>query len=586
MTSPATEAVSGLPSALRRVAIYLFFDPSGIVDDYILHKLSALRDHCEHILVVSNSPIEEASRQRLATAADEIFERENVGFDVWAYKEALAELGEERLAQYDELLLMNYTFFGPVGSFSPLFERMDALPGVDFWGITDHDVAVHPYAPDIPLPRHIQSHWLAVRRAMFTSEAWRAYWRDMPMITSYIDSIVQHEARFTRYFTNAGFKGETAFPLDDYPTAHPIAESTEAILADGCPIVKRRSFFSDPFYLDRRGIDTRQIAQAVALSGYPMDLLYSNLARTSEPRVLAANLGLLEVLPDRELSPVPSSLRVAGIGHAPDAAGVERLVSAFGALPAGSQIVITVPEGSAAASAPVPTGVEIRPVPAHVGTSTALLVGARDLIEGDAIDVLVRLHADRGPGLVPITTSAQREHQLFRDVIASPGHLRNTLELFERWPSLGMTIPPVVHMGFGTLGRGWAKTRPRAERLAKRAAIAVPFDENTPLAPHGGMFVARPAALRPLLAAAADWPAPLEGEVRPGGPRDLEGALERLLAYSALSQGLHVRQVTHPDTIALGYPLLEVKLAHHVAERHAAALKRKKKRDWLGRRRS
>ena len=84
--------------------------------------------------------------QRLEGVADTVWERENVGFDVWGYKDALEQFGAERLAEYDELILMNYTWFGPVRPFEPVFERMDAR-AVDFWGMTDH-------GEEIPEPVH------------------------------------------------------------------------------------------------------------------------------------------------------------------------------------------------------------------------------------------------------------------------------------------------------------------------------------------------------------------------------------------------------------------------------------------------
>ena len=44
-------------SHLRRVIFYLFYDDQGIVDDYVPHKLKALRPYAEHIFVVSNSKL-------------------------------------------------------------------------------------------------------------------------------------------------------------------------------------------------------------------------------------------------------------------------------------------------------------------------------------------------------------------------------------------------------------------------------------------------------------------------------------------------------------------------------------------------
>ena len=117
------------PPGGRRVIFYLLHDSRGEVDDYILYKLAELRPFAEHIFVVVNGDLTEKGRRRLEGVADTVWVRENVGFDVWGYKTALEEFGDERLAEYDELILMNYTWFGPVRSFAPLFERMDEKRG-------------------------------------------------------------------------------------------------------------------------------------------------------------------------------------------------------------------------------------------------------------------------------------------------------------------------------------------------------------------------------------------------------------------------------------------------------------------------
>ena len=59
-----------------------------------------------------NGDLTEQGRERLESVADTVWVRENVGFDVWGYKSALEHFGQERLAEYDELILMNYTWFG------------------------------------------------------------------------------------------------------------------------------------------------------------------------------------------------------------------------------------------------------------------------------------------------------------------------------------------------------------------------------------------------------------------------------------------------------------------------------------------
>src|SRR5690606_8559868 len=129
----------------------------------------------------------------------------------------------------------------------------------------------HPITLEGTMPAHIQSHWIAVRRSLFTSEAWRGYWREMPLITSYSQSILMHESRFTQHFAGEGFRSAVALPHQDYPsTLHAAFEAAHTLLEQGCPVLKRRPFFHDPLYLDREAIIGRWLIDVAARGGYPV----------------------------------------------------------------------------------------------------------------------------------------------------------------------------------------------------------------------------------------------------------------------------------------------------------------------------
>ena len=209
---------------MRRAVFYLFYDPQGQVDDYVLHTLGHLRPHAEQIFVVSNTPLDAADTAPARDRRRPVWERENVGFDVWAYKEAMEQFGAERLADYDEVILLNSTFFGPRRQLRrPSFAEMDARDDIDFWGITEHGpMRPAPVRRHRPLARHIQSHWIAVRRRMVTSTDWAEYWDEMPMI----DDLPRTRssgtrARFTPYFVERGYPAPRRFPADELRLAPP-----------------------------------------------------------------------------------------------------------------------------------------------------------------------------------------------------------------------------------------------------------------------------------------------------------------------------------------------------------------------------
>ena len=213
--------LTAFPKDGRRVIFYLYYDPRD-VDDYISTSSSGFgrSPSTSSSSSTASSPTRAgAGSSRSPTPCGQ---RENVGFDVWGYKRPSSTSARERLAEYDELILMNYTWFGPVDPFEPVFERMSALK-VDFWGMTEH-------GEEIPNPFTLKGsaaspHPVALdrraARACSPSDAWAAYWRDMPMIASYTESILSHESGSRTTSRRSASSRRSRSPSTNYPSWHP-----------------------------------------------------------------------------------------------------------------------------------------------------------------------------------------------------------------------------------------------------------------------------------------------------------------------------------------------------------------------------
>ena len=560
---------------MRRVLFYLFHDRDGIVDDYVPHKLKALRPFVDHIFVVSNSVLTQQGRDVLEEVADTVLVRENTGWDVGAFTAAMTQFGPERLAEFDELILMNSTFFAPVYPFAEVFERMDAET-VDFWGISSHpEVDPNPFANTTGiLEEHLQTHWVTVRRRMFTSLEWQDFWTTMPPLVTYDDVVLNYEARFTAYFSHAGFSWVAAWPQENYPTGHAIFESAPLLLADRCPIVKRRQFFHEPMFLERNAIIGRRVLQELERTEYPLELVWRNVARVAEPRVLYTNFSLLEMLPQTDPPERVGAVatgqvagevtpRVLALAHISDPRVMQPVQDALAHLPLGADLVVTTPARHADEVTRLlgrddgdrgdrDTPVEVRPVPDdRGGHMAALLVEGRDLLEPGRYDLVCHVHTVR-----PHDDESNAAHLLedynLDNVLATSGYVERVQQLFERHPTLGIVFPPAVHIGFPTLGHGWAGHRATALDVARDTDMRTLFDPDTPLAPYGGMFWARPEALAVLRR--RPWQHADYADVHLGPAQEL------LLAYSALSDGWHARCVVTLDWASVSYPFLEYKL--------------------------
>ena len=552
---------------MKRAGIFLFYDPEGKVDDYILGCLGSLQEHMDYLLVVSNSPLDETNRKRLESVSSEVMERKNVGYDVGAYRDGLRHLGWDHMGDYDELVLFNYTFFAPIHPWAGLFERTDKWD-TDFWGITEHDeVRPHPFLPKLVMPRHIQSHWIAVRASLSTTKDWRTYWEDMPPIESYNDSIQWHESRFTGYFNALGYRHEVAYNVDDYPSANPVFDNANLLLQDGCPILKRRNLFHNPLHLDRFAIIGADMLEQARLAGYDTDLILSNLARTSKPRDLVTNAGLTWVVPQNaseETYAAAATQKVLAVAHIFYADMAEEILQRLSVLPKGYYLVATTSneENQAQISAVMERyGVEgeVRVVASNRGRDIgAFLVDCNDVLSSGKWDIVVKIHSKKSVQDDYNAAQLFKTH-LYDNLLNSRAHVANILAEFAAHPSLGMVLAPLPHMGYPTMGHAWFTNREPAQAVAKRLGINIPFDKDMPLATYGSMFIARPQALAKLVNAGfKPENFPVEGGYKDGS---LAHVLERLMAYAALSEGFYVRPVLAPKWAEVYYGYLEYKLA-------------------------
>jgi lipopolysaccharide biosynthesis protein len=554
------------PPGGRRLVVYVVYDRRGGVEDFVVHALAGLREHAAHVLVVANGALTDEGRAKLAPVADSVLVRENRGYDIWAHKEALEFVGD--LSSFDEVVLTNDTWFGPVRPYGPVFDRMGARP-VHFWGMTDHAEEVpNPFTGEGRLPYHLQSFWIAVRREMFLSEEWARYWRELPEMPDYFDAVLKHEAVFTKHFTDRGYVAEAAFSYRKYPTTHPALFNADLLIDDGCPLLKRRPLFHYPPFLDRHAVIGRWTLQQVERHGYPMPLIWQNLARNVQPRVLNADAAMLEVLPDVDTSYDPTRpLRMAAVIHVRDLARVDDLLDRFAVLPAGTDLFVTTVSvedadhvrSRLAHRRDLEAGArEVRVVQSRSGRDmSAYFVTCADVVRSGRYDLIVKIQSMKRAGMEFNARRYFRRHQL-ENLLSSRGYVLNLLALFQKEPGLGVVFPPMVHIGFGTMGRAWAGYREAAKDWCAQLGISVPLDDASPLAPYGGMWIARPEALRTL----TDYPWTHSHYRRRNGqsPADLARIQERLIALAAGEQGYHVRTVLNTEHASISHTALEEKV--------------------------
>lgn len=183
----------------KKLCIFSFYDKSGIIDEYVINNVRQLKQIEIEVCFVSNGEIEELSKKKIAPFVDRIIERENVGFDVGGYKDAIGQYVEEgKFKQCDELILMNDTFYGPFISWSAIFTPMENC-AEDFWGLIKLDDSAEKNS-------YLLSFFLAFEKSVFDSEAFRSYWKELKYPSNYSDACKSFERGLCELLRNQGFR--------------------------------------------------------------------------------------------------------------------------------------------------------------------------------------------------------------------------------------------------------------------------------------------------------------------------------------------------------------------------------------------
>ncbi len=554
---------------MHRLCIFSFYDPEGVVDDYVIHFLKELGKHVDEILLYSNGPLLPHSENALRSVVAEIIIRPNFGFDVLAYKEGLEKIDFDAGRQFDEVLMVNHTCYGPIYPFEELFSEMDGR-ACDFWGVTAHmEMVPNPFTGTGRLPYHINTNFLVVRAELLRSPPFRKYWSSVRGASNYEEAIQGHETLFTEHFTDLGYVSDTYLDCRKYGTHYPAILDIDETLVDRNPLLKRRAFFHDPRFLEHYAADLPRALDVLGrTSTYDQELIWRNVVRSAELRNLNTNAALTSILPDVRLkqdSKKPDYGRIAVCAHVYYTDMLEELLQLADTIPTQYDFIATTETAEkkafieqAVAGRKNVGEVIVRVVEQNRGRDmSSLFITCRDLFLNERYALVCRLHTKKSPQVAAGRANMFKRH-MFENLLNSPGYTTNVLDMFHDKPWVGVAVPPLVHIGYPTMGHVWFSNLEKAEIFKHGLDLKVNFDPETPVGAFGTMFWFRPKALKKLFDHQWQWedfnPEPHHVD---GG---LAHVLERLICYVAQDAGYTTQQIINTQLAGWNFSMLEYKL--------------------------
>lgn len=232
---------------MRRLVIWVWYNRNASVREDIFVSLDKMVTTESRIIIVINGEIDTSSWMRLQQYKLEIIQRDNLGYDAGAYKEILTTyLSRDSVQEYDELLLLNDSFFGPFDSYQTIFDKFQDVQ-CDFWGLTKWYGGTSEFFDGVEIPPHIQSYFLAFRKQVLEDKRFYQFWENLREVQSFKDAVIYFEVALSKYLTDLGYQFKVwtdlypQYGMDQPGTVVYLSHAKDLVTKADFPVLKRKA---------------------------------------------------------------------------------------------------------------------------------------------------------------------------------------------------------------------------------------------------------------------------------------------------------------------------------------------------------
>lgn len=197
---------------MKRLCIYVTYSRNNQIEEYVSLVLKSIKQCGIDIYCICNYPNIESGLEYATPYAEKVICRENKGYDSGAYRDAIIDLiGWDKVLGYDELLLVNDSFWGMFYPLENYINEMDSAD-CDFWGMTGQTAGEFKN-PEYKFDAHIHSYFLVFKSNVLHSDVFKKFWEDFEYPTTFREAIVYFEIGINARLRKGGFKGMSFIDL-------------------------------------------------------------------------------------------------------------------------------------------------------------------------------------------------------------------------------------------------------------------------------------------------------------------------------------------------------------------------------------
>jgi rhamnosyltransferase len=561
---------------MKRLCIYATIgrETKQVRGRYVAYALKKFHEVTDYIVVVTDIRADHPNFHEINEVADLVVRSPSgqIRTSLDGYRLGLAAINSEELKTYDEIIFVDTACYGPIFALSPILDD-PRRSSVDFWSVGVFTKKSNAsIVPKIKLDRVMTLNFFTVNRRVAMSPAFLDFMRANTVFRNSIDYRVRGEHGLHLALDRAGFKWESFIQPDQIHTSDPLVYEAAELVSLGCPIILKDIFSLDPLTVDIQAIDCRAVFEALKQSESDFDasMIWESILPYHPLRLIQSNMDDLRIFESGPAEVTKSKWdfggKVAIVAHIFYVEVLHEFFDLAVNIPCDFDFYISTSSQQhkqrieeRLKSFNCGGRAEVRVVEQNRGRDmSSLFITFRDVMLSGEYAWVLRLHSKRTPQM-PWQVGQSFKRHLIENLIPSRRFVARLFDLLEQpdYRNVGMVVPPVVHIGFGTLGHSWYSNRKPLEKLAKEMKIDVPLDADTPVAAYGTMYWFRPEALE--LMFRYDW----KWEDYNLEPNHIDGGLahvqERLLCYCAQQQGFRTLAVMSAGQAAKNYLKLEYK---------------------------
>lgn len=488
---------------MKNLTLLVTHDATHRLEEYVRFYCEKLLETPCEVLLILNGKFDEESKQFLKTNKIPYIERENRGYDFGAWKDGLHFIGREKISQFDNLLLLNDSVFGPFFSLKEIIEKMSAET-IDFWGITKHP----KMSPNVKY-EHLQTYFICFKKRILNSNIFYDYWKNLKEPATF-NKAVQIEIFLTNFFYTKGFSYKSYINEDiilKKETPNITIFSALDTIKYGSPFVKKKIFTSDFNILKEYGAVNipNDIVNFILLNtDYPTELIKRYLIRVLPPSQYK-NLFSLNFIGENHCCHRKwrsHEKKVALIFYVYFEELLDKCCNYINSFEKKDKIVIVSPKKELLnlykkeLEDRYPE-FEVRTQENRGRNEAAYFITCRDILK--EYDYVCLCHDKKLTHLPQLIGEVAFDHCL-KNCLGSPQQVNSIINILEQNVDIGMLTPPIFHISvWKDLNLiPYGRNEKECKLFLKINFPDIPFDKN-PLSPYGSVFWVRKGALTSLL---------------------------------------------------------------------------------------